>query len=141
MVGRAGGVDVLGRTGEKPHGSEPDEVVRASPGVAVLMPCGFDSDRTRKEAPVVTGMPWWAKLPASRAGRVWIVDGSSYFNRPGPRLVDGLEILAHILQPILFPKAPPATDAARVRSEEHTSELQSRSDLVCRLLLEKKNTT
>src|SRR2546422_881742 len=77
-------------------------------------PGGFDFDRTRKEAPVVTGMPWWAKLPASRAGRVWIVDGSSYFNRPGPRLVDGLEILAHILQPILFPKAPPATDAARV---------------------------
>jgi len=114
MVGLAGGVDVLGRTGEKSHRSEPDEVVRASPDVAVLMPCGFDFDRTRKEAPVVTGMPWWAKLPASRAGRVWIVDGSSYFNRPGPRLVDGLEILAHILQPILFPKAPPATDAARV---------------------------
>ena len=59
-------------------------------------------------------MPWWAKIPASHAGRVWIVDGSSYFNRPGPRLVDGLEILAHILQPDLFPKAPPPGAAARV---------------------------
>ena len=114
MVGLAGGVDILGLTGEKSRRSEPDEVVRASPAVAVLMPCGFDLDRTRTEAPVVTGMPWWTDLPASRAGRVWIVDGSSYFNRPGPRLVDGLEILAHILQPELFPKAPPATAAARV---------------------------
>ena len=75
----------------------------------------FRSDRTRDEAPVVTGTAWWAKLPASREGRVWIVDGSSYFNRPGPRLVDGLEILAHILQPNLFPKAPPPGAAARVR--------------------------
>jgi iron complex transport system substrate-binding protein len=114
MVGLAGGVDVLGRTGEKSRRSEPDEVVMASPDVAVLMPCGFDLDRTRSEAPVVTRMAWWAKLPASRAGRAWIVDGSSYFNRPGPRLVDGLEILAHILQPDLFPKALPATAASRV---------------------------
>ena len=115
MVGLAGGVDVLGRTGEKSRRLEPDEVVGASPDVAVLMPCGFDLDRTRDEAPVVTGTAWWAKLPASCEGRVWIVDGSSYFNRPGPRLVDGLEILAHILQPDLFPKAPPPGAAARVR--------------------------
>jgi len=114
LVGLAGGVDVLGRTGEKSRRSEPDEVVMASPDVAVLMPCGFDLDRTRSEAPVVTRMAWWAKLPASRAGRAWIVDGSSYFNRPGPRLVDGLEILAHILQPDLFPKVPPAGAASRV---------------------------
>jgi len=114
MVGLAGGVDLLGRTGDKSRRLEPDEVVKASPDVTVLMPCGFDLDRTRNEALVVTRTPWWAKLPASRAGRAWIVDGSSYFNRPGPRLVDGLEILAHLLQPNLFPKAPPATAAARV---------------------------
>ena len=114
MVGLAGGVDVLGQTGEKSRRSEPDEVVRASPDVAVLMPCGFDLERTRDEAPVVTRMAWWAKLPASRGGRVWSADGSSYFNRPGPRLVDGLEILAHILQPDLFPKVPPAAAASRV---------------------------
>src|SRR6266571_1930195 len=114
MVGLAGGVDVLGLTGEKSRRSEPDEVVMASPDVAVLMPCGFDLNRTRDDAPVVTRMAWWAQLPASRAGRAWIVDGSSYFNRPGPRLFDGLEILAHILQPDLFPKALPATAASRV---------------------------
>src|SRR5438552_18952984 len=75
------------------------------------MPCGFDLDRTRIEAGVVTGTSWWARLPAARTGRAWLVDGSSYVNRPGPRLVDGLEILAHILQPALFPKIPAANDA------------------------------
>ena len=113
MVGLAGGTDVLGRAGEKSRRVEPKEVVMASPDVAVLMPCGFDLDRTRKEAAVVTGTRWWADLPAARADRVWTVDGSSYFNRPGPRLVDGLEILAHIVQPDLFPK-PPDEAAARV---------------------------
>src|SRR6266571_4846465 len=113
MVGLAGGIDVLGRAGEKSRRVERHEVVMASPGVAVLMPCGFDLDRTRKEAPVVTGTRWWTDVPAARAHRTWIVDGSSYFNRPGPRLVDGLEILAHIVQPGLFPK-PPEAVAARV---------------------------
>jgi len=113
MVGLAGGVDVLGRAGEKSRRVERNEVVMAAPDVAVLMPCGFDLDRTRKEAAVVTGTRWWADLPAARAHRVWTVDGSSYFNRPGPRLVDGLEILAHIVQPDLFPK-PPDEAAARV---------------------------
>src|SRR2546427_10887988 len=103
MVGVAGGLDVLGRTGEKSRRLEPDEVVRASPDVAVLMPCGFDLDRTRDEAPVVTGTAWWAKLPASREGRGWIVDGSRYFNRPGPGLGAGLGFLAHIPPPARFP--------------------------------------
>jgi len=85
----------------------------ASPEVAVLMPCGFDLERTWKEAPIVTGTPWWADLPAARTDRVWLVDGSGYFNRPGPRLVDGLEILAHILQPSLFPRTPKRNDAER----------------------------
>src|SRR6059036_4106205 len=113
MVGLAGGVDVLGRAGEKSRRVERHEVVTASPDVAVLMPCGFDLDRTRKEASVLTGTRWWTDLPAARADRAWIVDGSSYFNRPGPRLVDGLEILAYIVQPDLFPKPPDAV-AARV---------------------------
>jgi iron complex transport system substrate-binding protein len=114
MVALAGGIDILGRAGEKSRRLVPSEVVRASPEVVVLMPCGFDLDRTRKEAPVVTETRWWMDLPAARAHRVWIVDGSSYFNRPGPRLVDGLEILAHILQPNLFPKPPHGATALRV---------------------------
>ena len=85
----------------------------ASPEIAVLMPCGFDLERTRKDAPVVSRTRWWSDLPAARSDRVWTVDGSSYFNRPGPRLVDGLEILAHILQPRLFPRPPRPKDAHR----------------------------
>ncbi len=113
MVELAGGVDALGRAGEKSQRVEPKEIVIASPDVAVLMPCGFDLERTWKEAPVVTCERWWADLPAARADRVWLVDGSGYFNRPGPRLVDGLEILAHILQPTLFPRAPDRNAARR----------------------------
>jgi iron complex transport system substrate-binding protein len=111
MVGLAGGVDVLGRPGEKSGRVISDDIVNASPELAVLMPCGFDLERTRKEAGIVTQARWWSRLPASKNGRTWVADGSSYFNRPGPRLVDGLEILAHILHPDLFPRRPAPIDA------------------------------
>jgi len=113
MVELAGGVDVLAEPGEKSRRVAPRDIVMASPDLAVLMPCGFDLHRTRKEARSATGAPWWADLPAARTDRVWLVDGSSYFNRPGPRLVDGLEILAHIVQPSLFPMPPRPQDACR----------------------------
>src|SRR2546422_855507 len=71
---------------------------------------GVRGGRGGSEGP---GRLWWAAVPAARADRTWIVDGSSHFNRPGPRLVDGLEILAHIVQPDLFPRPPDAV-AARV---------------------------
>jgi len=111
MVELAGGTDVLAKNGQASRRIEPKEVVLASPEVAVLMPCGFHMDRTKAEAPAVTGKPWWRDLPAARSGRVWLVDGSSFFNRPGPRLVDGLEILGHILHPEMFPRAPSSKDA------------------------------
>ncbi len=111
MVDLAGGTDVLARNGEASRRIEPKDVVLASPDVAVLMPCGFHMDRAKAEAPAVTGKPWWRDLPAARSSRVWLVDGSSFFSRPGPRLVDGLEILGHILHPELFPRAPPSKDA------------------------------
>ena len=113
MIALAGGVDAIGRPGEKSRRVSTEEVAAALPEVAVLMPCGFDLDRTRKEAPTVTETSWWSDMPATRNHRVWLVDGSSYFNRPGPRLVDGLEILAHIVQPATFPTPPAPTDAER----------------------------
>lgn len=113
MVELAGGTDVLGTPREKSRRVDPKEIVMASPEVAVLMPCGFDIERTRKESPLVTRQRWWGDLPATRTDRVWLVDGSSYFNRPGPRLVDGLEVLAHILQPKIFPRTPHPRDAQR----------------------------
>jgi len=111
MIALTGGVDAMGHPGEKSRRVTSNEVVGAQPDVVVLMPCGFDLDRTRKEATTVTEASWWSDLPAARVGRVWLVDGSSFFNRPGPRLVEGLEILAHILHPNIFLKLPAPTDA------------------------------
>lgn len=111
MVEFAGGMDVLAKPREKSRRIEPKDVVLAAPEVAVLMPCGFHLDRARAEAPAVTSKPWWSDLPAAHTNRVWVADGSSYFSRPGPRLVDGLEILAHILHPETFPRAPSAKAA------------------------------
>jgi iron complex transport system substrate-binding protein len=106
MVALAGGDDVLGRAGEKSFRIDAKDIAMSAPHLAVLMPCGFHLDRVQDEAPILTSRPFWKDLPASRQDRVWLVDGSSYFNRPGPRVVDGLEILAHILHPDLFPKVP-----------------------------------
>ncbi|MFA5896705.1 MAG: cobalamin-binding protein [Thermoplasmata archaeon] len=113
MVELAGGTNVIAVPGEKSRRVEPKGVVMASPDVAILMPCGFHMDRTIKEAPTVAGRPWWSDLPAARREQVWLVDGSSYFNRPGPRVVDGLEILAHILHPQEFPKTWSSKDVQR----------------------------
>jgi iron complex transport system substrate-binding protein len=63
----------------------------------VLMPCGFGLDRTLELAPEITGRPRFDELPCAQAGRVAAVDGSAFFNRPGPRIVDGLDMLAAIL--------------------------------------------
>jgi iron complex transport system substrate-binding protein len=98
MVRRAGGRDPLGREGEPSRYVEWDEVLAAQPEVMVLMPCGFRLERTVELAAEITGRPGFDGLPCARSGRVAAVDGSSYFNRPGPRIVDGLEILAAILR-------------------------------------------
>jgi ABC-type Fe3+-hydroxamate transport system substrate-binding protein len=67
--------------------------------VIIIMPCGFDLERTRQESQVLTRHPDWNNLEAVKQGKVFITDGNAYFNRPGPRLVDSLEILAEILHP------------------------------------------
>ena len=67
-----------------------------------LLPCGFDIERTRQELDPLTAQLGWSDLKAVRTGRVYITDGNQYFNRPGPRLFESLEILAEILQPDHF---------------------------------------
>jgi iron complex transport system substrate-binding protein len=108
MVGLAGGEDAFGRAGEKSVRIEARDIALAAPEVAVLMPCGFHMDRVEKEASLVAGQAFWRDLPAVRRDRVWLVDASSYFSRPGPRVVAGLEILAHIVHPKAFPRRWPA---------------------------------
>jgi len=104
MVEMAGGRDPLASKGKESRRIEWQAVVDAAPDVLILMPCGLSRERTMREMPKVTGRQGWASLPAVRAGEVWHADGPSYFNGAGPRLVDGLEILAEILHPEVFPR-------------------------------------
>jgi iron complex transport system substrate-binding protein len=99
MVALAGGVDVLGRQGEPSAKIEWRQVIDARPDVILLMPCGFDVRRTVKEATPLRALPGWNDLPAVKSGSVFALNGNAYFSRPGPRLVDGLEILARIIHP------------------------------------------
>ena len=102
LVALAGGRDVLGRTGGHAPWLDWDELVRADPDIIVLLPCGFDMARTRSELRPLVEHARWRELSAVVAGRVFVTDGNAYFNRPGPRLVESLEILAEILHPDRF---------------------------------------
>jgi iron complex transport system substrate-binding protein len=102
LVNLAGGQSLFSTAG-KPSPQLPWETLLASnPDVIVFMPCGFDLNRTRQEAQPLTQLPEWEKLHATKSGRVYVTDGNAYFNRPGPRLIDSLEILAEILHPDIF---------------------------------------
>ena len=103
MVEIAGGVDVLGSRQESKRVSW-DEVIASRPDVIVLMPCGFDASRAFQEYRRARLPQGWEILSAVQSGRVYAGDASAYFARPGPRIVDGLEILASILHPELFAK-------------------------------------
>jgi iron complex transport system substrate-binding protein len=99
MVELAGGDEVLGRKGLKSERLTPERIINAAPDIIVLMPCGFSLQQTIAEYQRTTMFSGWSQLPAVRNGRVYAVDGSSYFNRPGPRLIDGVEILSEIFHP------------------------------------------
>lgn len=101
MVRLAGGIDRLGREGEYSVRIPWEDVRHWAPEVLVLMPCGFDLQGTVERAQHVSSYPGWADLPAVRNDRVYAVDANAYFARPGPRVVDGTELLAHILHPDL----------------------------------------
>lgn len=96
MVDLAGGIDGLGRPRRDSYAIEWSRVVEYAPDVIVVMPCGFDLARTRAEIHLLMDRPGWRDLQAVRAGRVYLTDASAYFNRPGPRIVRGLEILAEV---------------------------------------------
>lgn len=103
MVERAGGLDGLARRG-KSRRIEWTELTDYAPEILVVMPCGLPRERTRKEMALLAGRPGWADLPAVRGGEVWLADGPAYFNGAGPRLVDGVELLASLFHPEAFPK-------------------------------------
>ncbi len=107
MVACAGGVDVLGKPGAPSEQVTWEQLQAAKPDVLIIMPCGFSIARTKQEMSRLTKRTGWKKLPAVKQGTVFLVDGSSYFNRPGPRLIDGIEMLAACFHPSLKQTAGP----------------------------------
>jgi iron complex transport system substrate-binding protein len=101
MIELAGGFDALGLPAEPSQTLSWEAVAAAEPEVVVVMPCGYDASRACEEA-----LSYAGELAALGAERLVAVDASAYFSRPGPRLVDGLELLAQILHPERFPQAP-----------------------------------
>lgn len=102
MVRLAGGTDALGAEGHPSSAIEWERVVEFAPEVLVIMPCGCRIPRTLAEMDSLALRSGWYNLPAVRSGRVYVADSPSYFSRPGPRIVNGLEILAEIIHPELF---------------------------------------
>ncbi len=114
MVALAGGYDVLGRRGEPSAKIDWQRVVEARPEVILLMPCGFDVRRTAKEATPLRALHGWNELPAVKNGNLFALNGSAYFSRPGPRLIDGLEILSRIIHPENVAWSLSPTDATQL---------------------------
>ena len=99
LIGLAGGIDVLGSPAGASRTVAWRQVVDARPDVVFVACCGYTTERALADIPLVEAKSGWADLPAVRNGRVYVTDGNAYFSRPGPRLVDSLEILAHSLHP------------------------------------------
>ncbi len=115
MIRLAGGQDVLGVEGAPSRRLSWAEVGSAAPDMIVFMPCGYGLAEATEQARDLYGVEEFATTPAARGGAVFAVDSSSHFSRPGPRLVDGLETLAWILHPDVFPE-PPQGRAQRIPS-------------------------
>lgn len=102
MVKIAGGEPLYSVIGQPSPQLNWESVINANPDIIIFMPCGFNLDRTRQEAMPLTQRPEWQNLHAVQSGRVYITDGNAYFNRPGPRLAESVEILADMLHPEIF---------------------------------------
>jgi iron complex transport system substrate-binding protein len=111
LIAYAGGEDALGFAGESSQERSWEEIAAARPDVVVVMPCGYDAEIAHREAEMHRD-----QLAAIGAGEVVAVDAGAYFSRPGPRIIDGLELLAHILHPELVPQ--PRDGSARALTVE-----------------------
>ncbi|MFJ9245601.1 cobalamin-binding protein [Streptomyces sp. NPDC101776] len=100
QIAYAGGEPLLAAPGEHTKPMTWEAVQEARPDVVLVLPCGFPPERTLRERDLLTRLPGWDDLPAVRANRVWVLDGPAYFNRPGPRVVRGAEVLAHVLHDV-----------------------------------------
>ena len=116
QVAIAGGDHAFGRAGRPSVTTNAAEISGYAPEIIVLIPCGYYKEDILRQLPQTNLPEGWNDLPAVRSGEVWAVDATSYFSRPGPRVVDGVEILARILHPGIF-GAPEAHEAVRVSAE------------------------
>jgi iron complex transport system substrate-binding protein len=113
MVAAAGGTDVAGMSGEPSHRMRWPDVTALEPEVVVLAPCGFDLDRTLSEVVPLDLSAHLLGTPARQESRVFAVDANAMFSRPSPRVVDGVEVLAHLLHPEEYPD--PGAPWSRIR--------------------------
>lgn len=122
LVERAGGHEVLGRTGRPSVRVEWTDILRAGPEVVVLVVCGFDVPRTIHEALRLDGLPEWERLWASVGGQVYVTDAGSFFSRSGPRLADAVEILGAVLHPeaAAWPTPPGSWTLLRRRGDSRS---------------------
>lgn len=115
MIEAAGGTDCLGVAGRPSRRIDWEAVVAQDPDVILVAPCGFDVSKGMTEMSLLTELPGWSSLSAVRNGQVFVGNSNAYFTRSGPRLVDGIEILAKVLHPDLYEEQP--SDDAVLRYE------------------------
>ena len=102
IIEYAGGIDSFGRKHQPSHPIPDAQLMAADPDVLIIALCGFDSDRAEQDLELLKARTDYASLTAVKTGRVYVLDGNAYFSRPGPRLVDSLEILSRLLHPGLI---------------------------------------
>lgn len=102
LVSIAGGIPLLAEAGKHSPYINWDDIKSRDPDILIIMPCGFAIERTLKEIHLLLQVPGFSELKAVKTNRVYIADGNQYFNRPGPRIVDSIEILAEIINPKQF---------------------------------------
>jgi iron complex transport system substrate-binding protein len=102
LAGLAGGKSVLAEASKHSPYIQWDDILLADPEIIVVMPCGFSIERTMREMNLLLNLPQFADTRAAKNNRIYIADGNQYFNRPGPRIVDSIEIMAEIIHPKLF---------------------------------------
>jgi iron complex transport system substrate-binding protein len=114
LIEMAGGLNLFGVAGAHSPWMTWPQLCAADPDILLFLPCGFDIARTRRDLPMLMSKPEWPRLRAVRTGRVFVADGNQYFNRPGPRLVESLEILAELQHPEMFALGHEGTGWQRV---------------------------
>jgi hypothetical protein len=117
MVELAGGVDAFGRKESDSVRIAWADVLEWAPEILIISPCGFHLDRAVQLSQQLATMPEWLQLPAAQSERVFAVDADSYFARPGPRIADGVELLAHLIHPTAFSWSGPTLAYSQLKTK------------------------